>query len=106
MGGVGGQPTVEDIRPRRTSSCRFAHVFRCPKSQPASTGGNSLPLMGVVGMARLNGWASVKKLLVTGALLLALSAPAVADVTPLPASFHTQDIATDGATIHVRVGGT
>ncbi|MGF6495276.1 pimeloyl-ACP methyl ester carboxylesterase [Luteibacter sp. 621] len=57
-------------------------------------------------MARLNGWASVKKLLVTGALLLALSAPAVADVTPLPASFHTQDIATDGATIHVRVGGT
>jgi pimeloyl-ACP methyl ester carboxylesterase len=62
--------------------------------------------MGVVGMARLNGWASVSKLLVTGTLLLALSAPAVADVTPLPASFRTQDIATDGATIHVRVGGT
>jgi len=62
--------------------------------------------MGVVGMARLNVWASVSKLLVTGTLLLALSAPAVADVTPLPASFHTQDIATDGATIHVRVGGT
>ena len=57
-------------------------------------------------MARLNVWASVSKLLVTGTLLLALSAPAVADVTPLPASFHTQDIATDGATIHVRVGGT
>jgi pimeloyl-ACP methyl ester carboxylesterase len=38
--------------------------------------------------------------------MLALSAPAVADVTPLPASFRTQDIATDGATIHVRVGGT
>jgi pimeloyl-ACP methyl ester carboxylesterase len=62
--------------------------------------------MGVVGMARLNVWASVSKLLVAGTLLLALSAPAVADVTPLPASFHTQDIATDGATIHVRVGGT
>jgi len=38
-------------------------------------------------------------------LLIALSLPAMADVKPFPASFHTQDIQTDGATIHVRVGG-
>jgi pimeloyl-ACP methyl ester carboxylesterase len=57
-------------------------------------------------MARMSVWASVSKFLVTGALLAALSSPAVADITPLPAAFHTQDIATDGATIHVRVGGT
>jgi pimeloyl-ACP methyl ester carboxylesterase len=33
------------------------------------------------------------------------SLPAVADVQPFPASFHTEKISTDGATIHVRVGG-
>lgn len=36
---------------------------------------------------------------------LALTAPAVAQVADFPASFKTQDIATNGATIHVRVGG-
>src|SRR6185312_3575842 len=40
---------------------------------------------------------------VLGAFVLAL--PAVAQVHPFPASFRTQDIQTDGATIHVRVGG-
>jgi pimeloyl-ACP methyl ester carboxylesterase len=38
-------------------------------------------------------------------LLLVLSLPAMADVKPFPASFHTEEIQTDGATIHVRVGG-
>lgn len=41
------------------------------------------------------------------ALLLATAqaAPAAAQVPPFPASFRTQDITTNGATIHVRVGG-
>ena len=36
---------------------------------------------------------------------LALSLPAAAQVQPFPAGFGTQEIQTDGATIHVRVGG-
>lgn len=36
---------------------------------------------------------------------LSLAAPALAGVQPYPAGFHTQDIATNGVTIHVRVGG-
>jgi pimeloyl-ACP methyl ester carboxylesterase len=39
-----------------------------------------------------------------GALLLA--APALAQVPPYPANFHTEEITTNGATIHVRVGGS
>ena len=42
-------------------------------------------------------------------LLIALAAmtagPAVAQVEPFPSAFHEQDIATNGTTIHVRVGG-
>jgi pimeloyl-ACP methyl ester carboxylesterase len=38
-----------------------------------------------------------------GAVALAL--PAAAQVQPFPASFRTQNIQTDGATLHVRVGG-
>jgi hypothetical protein len=38
-----------------------------------------------------------------GATLLA--APVLAQVVPFPPSFHTQDIETNGTTIHVRVGG-
>ncbi len=34
-----------------------------------------------------------------------LSLPVAAEVQPYPAEFRTEDIATDGATIHVRVGG-
>ena len=37
------------------------------------------------------------------ALVLVLSASA--EVRPFPPGFHTEDIKTDGATIHVRVGG-
>lgn len=38
-----------------------------------------------------------------GALTIAL--PASAQIQPFPASFRTQEIQTEGATIHVRVGG-
>jgi pimeloyl-ACP methyl ester carboxylesterase len=38
-------------------------------------------------------------------LFMALSLPAIADVKPFPSTFRTQEIQTDGATIHVRVGG-
>ncbi|CAH1660994.1 Pimeloyl-ACP methyl ester carboxylesterase [Hyphomicrobiales bacterium] len=36
---------------------------------------------------------------------LALTAPALAQVPDFPASFKTQEIATNGANIHVRIGG-
>ena len=38
-------------------------------------------------------------------LALALSLPAVAAVKPFPPIFHTQEVQTNGAIIHVRVGG-
>ncbi|WP_085633428.1 alpha/beta fold hydrolase [Pseudomonas sp. R16(2017)] len=43
--------------------------------------------------------------LLIASLLSVVSLPALADVTPFPASFKTQDIAVEGAKIHVRVGG-
>jgi pimeloyl-ACP methyl ester carboxylesterase len=39
------------------------------------------------------------------ALALTAAAPALAQVEPFPPAFHEQDIATNGTTIHVRVGG-
>lgn len=45
----------------------------------------------------------LKFVLALGALTLA--APALAQVPDFPASFKTQEIATNGATIHVRIGG-
>jgi pimeloyl-ACP methyl ester carboxylesterase len=41
----------------------------------------------------------------TASLLLALSLPALADVTPFPSAFLTKDIPVEGVTMHVRVGG-
>ena len=42
-----------------------------------------------------------------GALCALLAAaPAVAEVKPFPSSFRTQEIKTDGATLHVRIGGS
>ena len=38
--------------------------------------------------------------------LAAVSAPAVAEVKSFPPSFHSREVKTDGAEIHVRVGGT
>ncbi|MDR6913205.1 pimeloyl-ACP methyl ester carboxylesterase [Pseudomonas sp. 3296] len=43
--------------------------------------------------------------LLTASLLLALSLPALAGITPFPSAFHTQDITVEGVKIHVRVGG-
>lgn len=43
--------------------------------------------------------------LLTAALLAALSLPALAGIKPFPTSFHTREIAVDGAKIHVRYGG-
>jgi pimeloyl-ACP methyl ester carboxylesterase len=45
------------------------------------------------------------RMLLSALMVLFCSLPAAAQVTPFPASFRTQDIQTDGATIHVRVGG-
>lgn len=39
------------------------------------------------------------------ALAIVAAAPAAAQIAPFPSSFHTQDIATNGTTLHVRVGG-
>ena len=38
-------------------------------------------------------------------MTIAVMAPAMADIAPFPPSFHIQDIATNGTTIHARVGG-
>lgn len=46
----------------------------------------------------------LKSILALG--LLAFAAPAIAQVPDFPASFKTQEITTNGATIHVRVGGS
>ncbi|MBU6956842.1 alpha/beta hydrolase [Pseudomonas sp. CVAP len=43
--------------------------------------------------------------LLTAFMLLALSLPAHAQVTPFPAAFRIQDIPVEGVTLHVRVGG-
>ncbi len=44
--------------------------------------------------------------LLTASLLVTLSAPAQAGIAAFPSSFHTQEIPVEGATIHVRVGGS
>lgn len=46
------------------------------------------------------------KLLATCALLLVATQTVMAEVKPFPSSFVTRDVQTDGATIHVRVGGS
>ncbi|TCM20499.1 pimeloyl-ACP methyl ester carboxylesterase [Novosphingobium sp. PhB165] len=47
----------------------------------------------------------LKFLVAAAATLLATATPALADIVPLPASFAVKDIATNGTTLHVRVGG-
>jgi len=57
---------------------------------------------------RRNGAASafIKAELAAGILVvIALALPASAEVQSFPADFHNQELQTDGATIHVRVGG-
>lgn len=46
------------------------------------------------------------RLLATHALLLAATQTVMADVKPFPSSFEIREVQTDGATIHVRVGGS
>jgi pimeloyl-ACP methyl ester carboxylesterase len=43
---------------------------------------------------------------IIAAAWLSLSEPISAQVPPYPVTFHTQDLAANGTTIHVRVGGT
>jgi pimeloyl-ACP methyl ester carboxylesterase len=45
------------------------------------------------------------QILLTAFTLLALSIPAHAQMPPFPASFRTQDIPAESATLHVRIGG-
>ena len=47
----------------------------------------------------------LRKLLAAAAFALAMPVAAHAVVKPFPASFHVREVKTDGATIHVRVGG-
>jgi pimeloyl-ACP methyl ester carboxylesterase len=46
----------------------------------------------------------LRSILLAGAALL-MAAPVAAQVPPFPTTFHNQEIATNGATIHVRIGG-
>lgn len=46
------------------------------------------------------------KLLAAMSLVLAAALPVQAQVKPFPKSFRTQSVQTEGATLHVRVGGT
>src|ERR1700744_5697407 len=55
-------------------------------------------------MRRHIGGMSMLRALLTGLAVIAAT-PALAQVEPFPPAFHTQDIATNGTTIHVRVGG-
>ena len=44
--------------------------------------------------------------LVLGALgALAISLPAAAQVQPFPVDFRSEEVATNGTTLHVRIGG-
>ena len=45
------------------------------------------------------------RLILAVALLLTFAAPAAAQVPPFPPAFHTEEITTNGATIHTRIGG-
>lgn len=45
------------------------------------------------------------RLLLTAFMLVTLSLPAQADVTPFPSAFRVQDVPLNGVTLHVRVGG-
>jgi len=45
------------------------------------------------------------RLLLTAFMLVTLSLPAQADVTPFPSAFRVKDVPLNGVTLHVRVGG-
>ncbi len=54
--------------------------------------------MGIHNPVRMFAWVA--------AALLFSAAPALADTFDFPAGFHTQEIPTNGTTLHVRIGGT
>jgi pimeloyl-ACP methyl ester carboxylesterase len=45
------------------------------------------------------------RLLATILVAISMSAPVVAGITPFPANFHTQMVATNGTSLYVRIGG-
>ena len=49
---------------------------------------------------------ATKRTLVLFAVLMALSEATFADPTAFPSGFRTEEIASNGTTIHVRVGGS
>jgi hypothetical protein len=54
----------------------------------------------------MNSVSAISIRMVLGAIaVLTLVLSASAEVRPFPRDFHMQEIKTDGATIHVRVGG-
>lgn len=59
---------------------------------------------GLLPRVLIGGTIMIRILLITF-MLLALSIPAQAGVTPFPAAFRVQDIPVEGVTLHVRVGG-
>lgn len=56
-------------------------------------------------MIHLEGVYQMVRFLLACLLPIASSAPLLAQVEPFPATFHAQEIPTEGATLHVRVGG-
>jgi len=48
----------------------------------------------------------IKRLLIGVMAAIAVACPAYAGIEPFPAAFRTQEIATNGTTLHVRVGGS
>src|SRR5471032_2538435 len=49
---------------------------------------------------------SLARLATGTAAVFAIATASAAGVAAFPSSFHSQEVATDGATIHVRVGGS
>ena len=48
----------------------------------------------------------IKRLLIGVMAAIAVACSALAGIEPFPAAFRTQEIATNGTTLHVRVGGS
>ena len=48
----------------------------------------------------------IRRIALAGAAMTVLASPAVAAGYDFPANFKTQEVATNGTTLHVRIGGT
>eukprot|EP01037_Dinobryon_pediforme_P026488 gene26488-29027_t len=51
------------------------------------------------------GYGGIADHVAVASVALSLSLSAYAEITPFPASFHPQEVQTEGATIHVVIGG-